>query len=261
MYPPNYVLYGHFSNPPPLVTYCPLTIAHLTSCYIELPVHTYSLLCLWRPCFLHLCEPQMTNMHWRSKRFVPMSWMWKQVRCGPSKKINRYTDTPPEVESHTCPVRNSTMWQGQGDGGWDWKKDNMEEVSVCVCLREKLFGENLKGLRNTAWVPQIYLLLSYLTLCVSIWVGAQDLFWWRSVDFFPSSAWEKAAAFRWGEDFGLGLRLCSDWVRADTGSSFLCRDYEKTCHRESAQRMTEVRKAPTLSCEVTGDFYFVKFRI
>ena len=30
------------------------------------------------------------------------------------------------------------------------KKDNMEAVSVCVCLREKLFGENLKRLRNTA---------------------------------------------------------------------------------------------------------------
>ena len=67
----------------------------------------------------------------------------------------------------------------------------------------------------------------------------------------------------------MGLRLFSDWVRAHTGSSFLCRekteekktekrreDSVKTCQGESTQGMTEVRKAPTLSCEVTSDFYF-----
>ena len=156
-----------------------------------------------------------------------------------------------------------------GAGRWAWggKKDFLEDVSVCVHLKEKLIGESLRGLRNTAWTTDTP--TAKLPYFVCICVGAQDLFWGWTVDCFPSSVWEQAAACRRGRIWGLGLRLFSDWVRAHTGSSFLCRekteekktekrreDSVKTCQGESTQGMTEVRKAPTLSCEVTSDFYF-----
>lgn len=48
------------------------------------------------------------------------------------------------------------------------KKDFLKDVSVCICLREKLIGENLRRLRNTARAPQIHLLPNYLTLCISV---------------------------------------------------------------------------------------------
>lgn len=111
-----------------------------------------------------------------------------------------------------------------GAGRWAWggKKDFLEDVSVCVRIREKLIGENLRGLRNTAWTTDTP--TAKLSYFVCICVGAQDLFWGWRVDCFPSSVWEQAAACRRGRIWGLGLRLFSDWVRSDIGSSFLCRE-------------------------------------
>ena len=149
------------------------------------------------------------------------------------------------------------MWQGQGDGGWGGKK-RLPEGRICVCIsqgeadwRESM--EAWKHCRSTTDTPT-----AQFSYSAHICAAAQDLFWRWTVDCFPSSAWEKAAACRQGGIWGLGPQviqwLGESWYRQQL--SLQRKDSVNTCHRESTQWITEVRKAPTLSCEATSDFYF-----